>query len=104
MTGAAKRDQVGTKYILLQNGKYLEFCVQYYFSLSCKILPIELFIDGKNLSYLSVLTPGSNTRSGSNIRRVVQQNERNKRLGPFKCWVLKLNLINLKMVPNVKEN
>ena len=50
MSGAAKRDQVGTQYILLQNGKYLEFCVQYYFSLSCKILPIELFIDGKKLT------------------------------------------------------
>ena len=50
MTGVAKRDQVGTQYILLQNGKYLEFCVQYYFSLSCKILPIELFIDGKKLT------------------------------------------------------
>ena len=35
--------------------------------------------------YLSVLKPGSNTCRGSNICRVVQQNERNKRLGPFKC-------------------
>ena len=44
-------------------------------------------------------------RRGSNICRVVQQNERNKRLGPFKCQVPKLlNLINLKMVPNIKEN
>ena len=34
----------------------------------------------------------------------MQQNERNKCLGPFKCQVPKLlNLINLKMVPNVKE-
>ena len=32
---------------------------------------------------------------GSNIRRVVQQNERSKHLGPFKCRVPKLlNLIN----------
>ena len=55
--------------------------------------------------YLSVLKPGSNTRRGSNIHWVVQQNERNKRLGPFKCQVPKLlNLINLKMVPNIKEN
>ena len=55
--------------------------------------------------YLSVLKPGSNTRRGSNIRRVEQQNKRNKRLGPFKRRVLKLlNLINLKMVSNVKEN
>ena len=58
-----------------------------------------------DLPYLSVLKPGSNTRRGSNIRWVVQQNERNKHLGPFKCRVPKLlNLINLKMVPNVKEN
>ena len=55
--------------------------------------------------YLSVLKPGSNTCRGSNIHRVVQQNERNECLGPFKCWVPKLlNLINLKMVPNVKNN
>ena len=54
--------------------------------------------------YLSVLKPGSNTHRGSNIRRVVQQNERNKRLGSFKRRVPKLlNLINFKMVPNVKE-
>ena len=53
--------------------------------------------------YLSVLKPGSI------IRRVVQQNERNKRMGPFKRRVpqllnSRLNLINLKMVPNDKEN
>ena len=55
--------------------------------------------------YLSVLKPGSNTCRGSNIRGVVQQNERNKCLGLFKCRVPKLlTLINLKMVPNVKEN
>ena len=55
--------------------------------------------------YLYVLNPGSNTRSGSNICRVVQQNERNRRLGSFKCWVPKLlNLINLKIVLNHKEN
>ena len=53
--------------------------------------------------YLSVLKPGSNTRRGSNIRRVEQQNERNKCLGSFKRRVSKLlNLINFQMVPNVK--
>ena len=58
-----------------------------------------------NIPYLSVLKPDSNTCRGSNICRVVQQNERNKRLGPFKRRVPKLlNLINFKMVPNVKEN
>ena len=57
------------------------------------------------IPYLSVSKPGSNTGRGSNICRVVQQNERNKCLGPFKFWVpTLLNLINLKMVPNVKEN
>ena len=53
----------------------------------------------------TILKPGSNTRRGSNIHRTVQQNEGNKCLGPFKCRVPKLiNLINLEMVPNVKEN
>ena len=57
------------------------------------------------ISYLSVLKPGSNTRRGSNIRRVVQQNERNKCLGLFKRQVPKLlNLINLIMVPNINGN
>ena len=57
------------------------------------------------IPYISVLKPGSSTCRGSNICRVVQQNERNKCLGPFKCQVPKLlNLINLKMVPNIKEN
>ena len=44
--------------------------------------------------YLSILKSGSYTRRGSNIHRVVQQNEWNERLGPFKCRVPKLlNLI-----------
>ena len=60
---------------------------------------------GFHVPYLSVLKPGSNTRRGSNIRRVAQQNKINKRLGPFKRRMPKLlNLINFKMVPNVKEN
>ena len=55
--------------------------------------------------YLSVLKPGSNACRGSTIRWVVQQNERNKCLGPFKRWVPKLvNLINVRVVPNIKEN
>ena len=58
-----------------------------------------------HILYLSELKPGSNTRRGSNIRRIVQQNERNKHLGPFKHQVPKLlNLINLKKVLNVKQN
>ena len=45
-------DQVGTKYTISQNGTYVEFCVQYLFSVSCTILPMKLFIDGKNFTYL----------------------------------------------------
>ena len=57
------------------------------------------------IPYLSILKPGSNTRKSSNICWVVQQNERNKFLSPFKCRMPKLlNLVNLKMMPNVKEN
>ena len=57
------------------------------------------------ISYLSVLKLGSNTCKGSNICWVVQQDETNKYTGPFKYRVPKLlNLINLKMVANAKEN
>ena len=49
VTRPAKWDQVGTKYTISQYGKYLEFCVQYLLSVSCKMLPIKLLIDGKNL-------------------------------------------------------
>ena len=57
------------------------------------------------IPYLSVLKLGSYTHRGSNIRRVVKQNEGNKCLGPFKRQVSKLfNLINVKMVPYIKEN
>ena len=49
MTRPSKRDQVSIKYTLLQNGTYVELCIQYLHSAasSCKILLIELFIDGK---------------------------------------------------------
>ena len=58
-----------------------------------------------NVPYLSILKLGLSTCRGSNIHQVVQQNERNQHLGPFKCRVPKLfNLINLKMVPDIKEN
>ena len=64
-----------------------------------------------NIPHLSILKLRSNTHrdsiymQGLNICWVVQQNERNKCLGPFKRRVPKLlNLINLTMVPNVKEN
>ena len=54
VTGPAKRNQVGTKYIISQNGKYLEFCVQYLLSISCKLLAIELFFDGENFTSISL--------------------------------------------------
>ena len=58
-----------------------------------------------SLPYLSILNPGSYTCRGSNICRVVQQNEGNKRLDPFKCQMSKLfNLIIIEMVPYVEEN
>ena len=47
VTGTAKRDQVGTKYTVSQNHKYLELRIQHLHSLSCKMLPIKLFIDAK---------------------------------------------------------
>ena len=51
---ASKRDQVGTKYTISQNGTYVEFCVQYLFSVSCTILPMKLCIDGKNFTYIAL--------------------------------------------------
>ena len=50
VTGPAKRDQVGTKYTILQNDKYLEFYAQYLVSVNCKMLPITLYSDGKNFT------------------------------------------------------
>ena len=54
VTGPAKRDQVGTKYTISQIGTYLEFCVQYLISVSCTMLPMTLFIDGKNFTYIAL--------------------------------------------------
>ena len=48
MTGPAKRDHIGTKHTISNNGKYLEFLVQYLLSVRRKLLAIKLFIDGKN--------------------------------------------------------
>ena len=53
VTGAAKRDQVGTVYTNSHNGTYLEFCVQYLISVSCKMLPMKLLTDGKHFTYKS---------------------------------------------------
>ena len=54
MTGPAKRDQVGTKYTISHNGKYLEFCAHYLLSVSSKVLPIKLCIDGKNVTSVAL--------------------------------------------------
>ena len=54
MTGPAKRDQVGTKYTISQNGKYLEFYAQYLVAVNCKMLRIKLYIDGKNFTSIAV--------------------------------------------------
>ena len=54
MTGPAKRDQVGTKYIISQNGTYLEFCAQYLLSVRCKMLTMKLLIDGKNFTLVAL--------------------------------------------------
>ena len=54
VTGPAKRDQVGTKYTISQNGTYLEFYVQCLLSVGCKMLPMKLLIDGKNFTYIAL--------------------------------------------------
>ena len=57
------------------------------------------------IPYLSALKLGPYTYRDSNICRVVQQNEWNKCLGPFKCRVPKLlNPLHIKMVPCNKKN
>ena len=48
VTGPAKKDQVGTKYTISENHKYLTFCVQHLLFVSYKMLPIKLFVDDKN--------------------------------------------------------
>ena len=54
VTGPAKRDQVGTKNTISQNGPYLEFCVQYLLSVSCRTLPVKLLIDETNFTYIAL--------------------------------------------------
>ena len=50
VTGPAKMKQVGTKYTISQNDKYLAFYVQYLLSANCKMFPIKFCIDGKNVT------------------------------------------------------
>ena len=52
VTEPAERDQVGTKYTISQNSTYLEFCVQYLLSVSYKMLPMKLLING-NFIYIT---------------------------------------------------
>ena len=54
MTGPAKRDQVGTKYTISQNGKYLEICVHYLLSITCTLLAIKVFIHGKSFILIAL--------------------------------------------------
>ena len=56
VTRPGKRDQlqVGTKYTISQNGTYLEFCVQYFLSVSCKMLPMKLLCDDKNFTCIAL--------------------------------------------------
>ena len=54
VTGPAKMDQVDTKYTISQNGKYLEFCVQYLPSVNCETLAIKLWFDGENFTSIAL--------------------------------------------------
>ena len=55
VTGPAKRDQVGTKYTISHNGTYLELCVEYLLSVSCKMYPMKLLTDGKTVTYIALV-------------------------------------------------
>ena len=54
VTGPVKRDQVGTKNTTSQNGTYIEFCVQYLLSVSCRMLPMKLIMNGTNFTYIAL--------------------------------------------------
>ena len=46
---------MGTKYTISQNGTYLEYCIQFFLlSVSFKMLPMKLLIDGKNFTYIAL--------------------------------------------------
>ena len=45
---------INTKYIISQNCTYHELCVQYLLSVSCKVLPMKLFIDGKHVTNIAL--------------------------------------------------
>ena len=54
MTGPAKRDKVGSKYSISQNGSYFEFGIHYLLSVSCKMFPMNRYSDGKNFTYIAL--------------------------------------------------
>ena len=68
VTGPAKRDQVGTKYIISHNGKYLDVCVYYLVSVNCKIFPITLYMDDKNF----ILIATGNSYDATKSKNVVK--------------------------------
>ena len=51
---ASEKRPSGNKYTISQNGTYLEVCVEYSLSVSCKMLPMKLLIDGKTLTYIAL--------------------------------------------------
>ena len=53
VTGPVNRDQVGTKYTISQNIKYLKFCVQHLVSVSFEVLPSNLFTADESLSVMA---------------------------------------------------
>ena len=54
VTGPARIDQVSTKYTISQNGKYLEFYVQYLLSVNCETLAIKLCFNGENFTSIAL--------------------------------------------------
>ena len=55
MQPVQQRDQVDTKHTVSQNHKYLELCIQHLYSVSCKMLPVKLFIDAKMFDLMAVV-------------------------------------------------
>ena len=39
----------------IHNGTYLELCVQYLLSVSCKMYPMKLLTDGKTVTYIALV-------------------------------------------------
>ena len=54
VTGPMKWDQVAQNITILQNYKYPVLCEQYLISVSFKMLPIKVFIDGRNFMSMAL--------------------------------------------------